>query len=87
MSEQTKSAIWSWGAASACIAALGLLLTIAKSTWTVASGWGSTMEKIRSIDVNMQEHIKQTQEFRSEFERRLREIERKVGIAIRTNNQ
>lgn len=87
MSEQTKSAIWSWGAASACIAALGLLFAIAKSTWTVASGWGSTMEKIKSIDANMQEHIKQTQEFRSEFERRLREIERKVGVVMRTNNQ
>lgn len=82
MSDAAKRSIINWAAGSFGVAALALLFTIARATWTVGSTWGSTVEKIQSIDSKLQQHIKQTEEFRGEFERRLRAIESKVGIVM-----
>lgn len=80
MSEKTRQNILSWGALSALCACVMCLMAITRSAWTVASSWGTAMQKMESIDSGLKEHIKQTQEFRTEFERRLRAIENKVGI-------
>lgn len=84
MSEKTRQNILSWGALSALCGCMMCLMAITRSAWTVASSWGTAMQKMESIDSGLKEHIKQTQEFRSEFERRLRAIENKVGIGYLT---
>lgn len=87
MSDKTKQSIINWAAGSFAIAALALLFTIARATWTVGSTWGSTVEKIQSIDTNFRQHVEQTKEFREDVEKRLRAIEHKVGIAMQMRNQ
>lgn len=84
MSEKTRQNILSWGALSALCACMMCLLAITRSAWTVASSWGTAMQRMESIDSSLKEHIKQTQDFRGEFERRLRAIENKVGVGYIT---
>lgn len=85
MSERGKSFL-NWGliiaATGVVVTAMGLLFNIARSMWTIASGWGGAMQRMESIDKGLKEHVEQTKEFRIEFEKRLRAIENRVGIVM-----
>ena len=79
MSENSKHAAWSVAKVGSVIAALGLLLSITKAVWVVASTWGEFSSQVRSIDARLTQHIEQTEKFRRDIEERLRRIEGKVG--------
>jgi hypothetical protein len=90
MSDKTKETVWSVSKVSATVAMLGLMLSITKGVWTVASDWGSFTEWRKSIDSRLEQHVTQTKQFQTEMmewrkqqEREMQEIRRRVGVSLR----